>query len=156
MPRNPYRITAAGLIGSAALGVYLSTVPLGLVAMIGVAALNPSMLLTIPFYAGAGALSGVIVAWLTRPPRTTGPSLRRRRFAIAGALTLPFAIFVGQLDVIIRDSAAGPRLGGLIFFCGAAGVVTYYLLRRSNTLRELRRRADAAQSSPPARVTTRG
>jgi hypothetical protein len=155
MPRNPYRITAAGLIGSAALGVYLSTVPLGLVAMIATAPLNPAMLLTVPFYAGVGALAGAFVAWLTRTPRPAGRNLRRRRFAIAGAVTMPFAIFVGQLDVIIRDPATGPRLGGFIFFCGAAGVVTYYVLRRNATLRRRQREAAAAKAPRPAAVAAR-
>ncbi|MEW2507631.1 hypothetical protein AB0878_44945 [Amycolatopsis sp. NPDC047767] len=144
MPRNPYRITVVGLIASAAFGVYLATVPLGLVAMLAVAPQDPGKLVTVPVFIGVGALTGLLVARATRPRNATAHKRRRRRLVVAGAATMPLTAFVGQLDLVIHDDAVGPQLGGFIFCCGAVGVVSYYVRRRRAAVRMRHERADAA------------
>jgi len=143
MTSTRHGITFGGLIWAAAAGVYLGALPIGYIAMIATAIHDPAMLQALPGALILGALAGLVVAYFTR--HKIQPRLQRRygKAALAGAITMPGYIYIGQFHNISGNPAAAQWAIGFILCAGAAALVVYYRWRKRLPLQRYARRAAA-------------
>lgn len=129
MPHR-YGVTLSGLVLAGGAGVYLGTVPVGYVAMIATAVVEPTALVALPGAVALGAVAGAVIAHATRMAIRPQMSQRYRRLAIAGAVTMPGYMFLSRLP----GHDAAEWTVGFTLCCGIAAMVSYYRWRKQLAL----------------------
>ncbi|WP_158889022.1 hypothetical protein [Amycolatopsis anabasis] len=145
-----YGISFLGLILASGAGVFLGAVPVGYVAMIATAFVNTPMLGALPGAVVLGALAGLVVAYGTRHKIRPRMAQRRRRFVLAGVITMPGYIFIGQFPNLTTSQTAARWAVGFVLCCGVAGMVVYYQWRKRLTLQRHARRVAALKARQQA------
>ncbi|UJW32539.1 hypothetical protein L3Q67_01750 [Saccharothrix sp. AJ9571] len=142
-----YGITFPGLCLASGAGVYLGAVPIGYLALAFTAVIEPVMLGALPGALIIGSLIGLIVSYSTR--RRIRPRLSRRhqRFILAGAATMPGALFVGQFPHVTTGQTTTHWAFGFILGCGVAGMVLYYRWRKRLAMQRYTPRAAGQQQA---------
>ncbi|WP_020502331.1 hypothetical protein [Sciscionella marina] len=134
--RTRHGITFGGLILSGGAGVYLGAALIGAIAVVAGAIHDPRTLIDVPALMLLGAGAGAIVARATRDAIKPRLQHRYRRGMLTGAIILPLALGIGQLDHLAVSHTATQWAGGVVLLSGVAGIVTYYRWRKRRTLNE--------------------
>lgn len=122
-------ISFAGLVASAATGAYLGAAAAGLLALLTGQVFDAGS----PWPAGASVLAvlGAAGGWLSARFTRLGLAMNHRTlaFTVAGLVSFPLAVAIGQLHQV------GSVGIGLVMIGGLTGVVSYVSHRRRRVMR---------------------
>lgn len=124
------------LVAAQGLGAYLGAAVAGALALLSGDAFAPGSTWpsALPGFAVVGAVAGMVAAALTRGWLLPGAQRRGPVFTVAGVVTMPLAVAVGELDPTALEAVAVP----VVVAGGVASTVVYLRALRRTAARQRR------------------